>query len=77
LTVVIAYILLTTETGKEYEVLDHIKDVKSVTESRMVYGEFDVFLRFEVGDLAMMDDIVTQIRRIPGVRQTTTLVGSP
>ncbi|MGA2573157.1 MAG: Lrp/AsnC ligand binding domain-containing protein [Candidatus Methanomethylicaceae archaeon] len=74
---VIAYILLTTETGKEYEVLDHIKDVKSVTESRMVYGEFDVFLRFEVGDLAMMDDIVTQIRRIPGVRQTTTLVGSP
>ena len=74
---VIAYILLTTETGKEYEVLDHIKDVKSVTESRMVYGEFDVFLRFEVGDLAMMDDIVTQIMRIPGVRQTTTLVGSP
>lgn len=77
MTVVIAYILLTTETGKEYEVLDQIKDVKSVTESRMVYGEFDVFLRLEVGDLAMMDDIVTQIRRIPGVRQTTTLVGSP
>jgi hypothetical protein len=75
--VVIAYILLTTETGKEYEVLDQVKGVKGVTESRMVYGEFDVFLRLEVGDLAMMDDIVTQVRRISGVRQTTTLIGSP
>lgn len=74
---VIAYILLTTETGKEYEVLDQVKGVKGVTESRMVYGEFDVFLRLEVGDLAMMDDIVTQVRRISGVRQTTTLIGSP
>lgn len=77
MTVVIAYILLTTETGKEYKVLDQISGVKGVTESRMVYGEFDVFLRLEVGDLAMMDDIVTQIRRIPGVIQTTTLIGSP
>lgn len=74
---VIAYILLTTETGKEYEVLDQIRGVKGVTESRMVYGEFDVFLRLEVGDLAMMDDIVTQVRQMPGVRQTTTLIGPP
>lgn len=74
---VIAYMLLITDTGKEYDVIKEAKKIGGVTECRTVYGEFDVFIRVEVGDLISLDEIVTQIRRIPGVMQTTTLVASP
>jgi len=74
---VIAYMLLITETGKEYEVINDVKKISGISECRAVYGEFDVFIRVEVGDFISLDEIVTQVRRIPGVIQTTTLVASP
>lgn len=74
---VIAYMLLVTDTGKEHDIIKEIKRLKGVTESRAVYGEFDVFVRLEVDDLNALDEIVTQIRRIPGTIQSTTLVASP
>jgi DNA-binding Lrp family transcriptional regulator len=76
-TGVVAYMLLITDTGKEYEIIKEIKGIVGVSETRAVYGEFDIFIRLEVGDLSVLDEIVTQVRRIPGVIQTTTLVGSP
>lgn len=74
---VIAYMLLVTETGREYDIIKEVRKYKGVTECRAVYGEFDVFVRLEVDDLTALDDIVTQVRRIPGTIQSTTLVGSP
>lgn len=74
---VIAYMLLVTDTGKEYEIIKEIKNLKGVTECRAVYGEFDVFVRLEVDDLNALDEIVTKIRRIHGSIQSTTLVASP
>ncbi|MDH5810788.1 MAG: Lrp/AsnC ligand binding domain-containing protein [Candidatus Methanomethylicaceae archaeon] len=74
---VVAYMLLITDTGKEYEVIKEIKKMGGISECRAVYGEFDVFIRVEVADFVSLDEIVTQIRRIPGVLQTTTLVASP
>jgi DNA-binding Lrp family transcriptional regulator len=69
--------LLKTETGKEYNVVKEAKKLASVLECRVVYGEYDVFIRMEASDLPLLDEIVTQVRRIPGVLQTTTLVASP
>jgi hypothetical protein len=69
--------LLVTDTGKEYDVIRDVKKIKGVTESRSVFGEFDVFVRIEVGDLALMDEIVARVRLIPGVLKTTTVVATP
>lgn len=74
---VISYILLVTDTGKEYDVIRNVRRIRGVTESRSVFGEFDVFVRTEVADLALMDEIVAQVRRIPGVLKTTTVVATP
>ncbi|MCQ5376450.1 MAG: Lrp/AsnC ligand binding domain-containing protein [Candidatus Methanomethylicia archaeon] len=73
----VAYMLLVTDTGKEYDVLEAVRSIAGITELRTVYGEYDVFIRIEVTDLVLMDEIVTRIRRVPGVVQTTTLVASP
>jgi DNA-binding Lrp family transcriptional regulator len=74
---VIALMLLATETGKEYNIVKEVKKLTSVSECRVVYGEYDVFIRMEAADLPLLDEIVTQVRRIPGVVRTTTLVASP
>ena len=74
---VVAYMLLVTDTGKEYDIINEVKKISGITECRAVYGEFDVFIRIEVADFVSLDEIVTQIRRVPGVLQTTTLVASP
>lgn len=74
---IVAYMLLVTGTGCEHAIIKEIKKIKGVTECRAVYGEFDVFVRLEVPDLAILDDIVTQIRQIDGTTNSKTLVASP
>jgi len=77
MTHVIAYMLLITDPGHEREVIEEIRKIKELTECRAVYGEFDVFVRLEVPDLAVLDDIVTRVRQIRGMIHSKTLVGSP
>ncbi|MDD1764633.1 MAG: Lrp/AsnC ligand binding domain-containing protein [Candidatus Methanomethyliaceae archaeon] len=74
---VIALMLLITETGKEYDIVKEVKKLHGVSECRVVYGEYDVFIRMEAADLPLLDEIVTKIRGIAGVVQTTTLVAPP
>ena len=70
----VAYILINIETGKEYEVVDKIKKIEGVTEALITYGMWDIVVRVEVCSLPYLDKIVSTIRQIDGVRQTTTLI---
>lgn len=73
---VIAYILMVTEIGKEYDVVKEISKIKGVTETRSVYGEFDVIARVEAEDLKTLDDAVTKIRKIASIIRTVTLISA-
>ena len=71
---VIAYVLLVTEVGKEYEIVQELKKIKGVTEAKAVYGEFDIVTRIEGTDLKSLDESVTKLRRISSVIRTVTLI---
>jgi DNA-binding Lrp family transcriptional regulator len=73
---VTAYILIVTEVGKEYDVVRKLKEMKSTVEVAVVYGEYDAFVKFMVGNLKELDAIVTEIRKIPGIIRTITLISS-
>jgi len=73
---IIAYVILVVEVGKEYEVLKKLLELPSVTEAHVVYGEFDVIVRLEVGSLKELEDSVMRIRRIPGVLRSSTLISA-
>jgi len=73
---VIAYVLLVTEVGKEYEIIQELKKIKGVTEAKAVYGEFDIITRIEGTDLKSLDESVTKLRRISSVIRTVTLISS-
>lgn len=74
---VVAYLLVTVELGKEYDVAGELLKMGGVSEVSVVYGEYDVFARVEAKDLKELDGIVTSVRHVPGILKTSTLVSSP
>jgi DNA-binding Lrp family transcriptional regulator len=68
--------LLIAEVGKEYEVVQELKEIKGMQEVKAVYGEFDIVSRIEGVDLKALDEAVTKLRKIPSVIRTVTLISS-
>ncbi|MEM2109651.1 MAG: Lrp/AsnC ligand binding domain-containing protein [Candidatus Odinarchaeota archaeon] len=73
---IISYILITTKIGKEHEIAELTRKIRGVTESLIVYGQFDLIVRIETSDLQELDQAVTLIRKMEGVEQTSTLISS-
>ena len=70
----VVHILMLTKAGKEKNVANKAKTFPGVTEVHTVYGEYDVIVRIELSNLSVLEQTVTQIRRIPGVMRTATLI---
>jgi len=64
------------DVGDEHDVADELKRFPGVTEVQVVYGEYDVIARVELSDLALLDEIVTMARKLPGITRTSTLISS-
>jgi DNA-binding Lrp family transcriptional regulator len=73
---VVIYVLIVTEIGKESEVKAALEKIKGVTEAKTVYGEYDVVARLETPTLKELDEIVTTMRKIPGIIRTVTLISA-
>jgi DNA-binding Lrp family transcriptional regulator len=71
---VVAYVLVVTDVGKEFDVVQKLLQIKGVTEARVVYGEFDVIARVEADALKAIDPAVSTVRKIPNVIRTVTLI---
>jgi len=72
----VSYLLFLVEVGKEHDVANELKRLPGVTETQVVYGEFDVVARVELSDFSVLDETVTMARRLPGVTRTSTLISS-
>lgn len=70
-----AIVLISVEVGKEEEVLESLRDIKEVEKSYFVYGVYDIVA---IVSGKSLDDIrstvVNQIRKLPAVRSTVTMV---
>jgi GTP1/Obg family GTP-binding protein len=65
---VTAYVVANVKRGKEQDIAQKIIRTKEVTEARVV--------RIEAKSLGQLDKIVTDIRQMPEIQQTSTLVGA-
>jgi DNA-binding Lrp family transcriptional regulator len=70
----IVYILIQTRVGKEKSVVERANKFPGVTEIIRVYGEYDIVVRIKLDELSILDQTVTQIRRISGILKTSTLI---
>jgi len=62
--------------GSEHEVAERLRKMEDVTESLVTYGLWDIVARIETEDLQKLDQIITEMRKIQEITQTSTLVGA-
>ena len=75
-TPAIAFILIRVKSGLEHEVTAKLDQISDIKESHIVFGVWDLVAKIETPNLQKLDYIVTQIRKIAGVEQTTTLLAT-
>jgi DNA-binding Lrp family transcriptional regulator len=74
--VVKAYVVATVKRGTEHDAAQKIRKIKEVTEVLVTYGLYDVVVRIEAKSLGHLDKIVTDIRQMAEIKQTSTLLGA-
>jgi DNA-binding Lrp family transcriptional regulator len=74
--VVKAYVVATVKRGTEHEAAQKVRKMKEVTEALVTYGLYDLVVRIEVKSLGHLDKIVTEMRQMAEIKQTSTLVGT-
>ena len=74
--VVKAYVVATVKRGTEHDAAQKIRKIKEVTEVLVTYGLYDVVVRIEAKSLGHLDQIVTDIRQMAEIKQTSTLLGA-
>jgi DNA-binding Lrp family transcriptional regulator len=73
---VISYMVATVKRGKEHDAAQKIRRTKEVIETLVTYGLYDLVVRIEAKSLGQLDNIITDMRQMPDIQQTSTLVGT-
>jgi DNA-binding Lrp family transcriptional regulator len=70
-----AYVLINCELGDSEDTLDALRNMKSVSEAHETFGVYDIIA--EIGNEnpdELRQDISHNIRKIPSIRSTLTLM---
>jgi DNA-binding Lrp family transcriptional regulator len=68
-----ALILLRIDPKIEKNLLDELKTYEGVQEAHMIYGPYDIYSIIEVPSYDALNDLVlNKVRRLYGVKSTTT-----
>ena len=73
----IALVLLTTEPGREQEVVNELSEMSEIEEAMVLFGEYDVYCKVVVDDFSQLSVLVLRnVRTLSGVVETTTLTAA-
>lgn len=73
----IGFVLMTTLPGREADVRQALEKVDLVTDHWMLFGEYDLIARVQADEeYALTRCIVEDIRQLPGIKETKTLIGA-
>ncbi len=68
-------VMINCESGSESRIIDEIKSIPGVKESMRTSGPYDILTIIESNTVESLKEIIeNQIRKIPQIRATTTLV---
>lgn len=71
---VVFFVLLTCESGKERSIIEELERLDSVKEANWTMGSYDIIVKLESStEEELQKAITTQIRKIENVRSTLTL----
>ena len=71
------FVLITTKPGKEHDVRARLDEIEEVTNRWMLFGEYDLIAKVESAEEYVLTKIIVEdIRPIPGITDTKTLLGA-
>ena len=71
------FVLITTKPGKEHDVRVRLDEIEEVTNRWMLFGEYDLIAKVESDEEYVLTKIIVEdIRPIPGITDTKTLLGA-
>ncbi len=74
---IFVYILAKIEAGTENKILESLKNTNQVGKASLTYGIYDLCVEAQVKTMEELDDFVVNVmRKIPGIKETVTLVTS-
>lgn len=73
---VIAYVLISTEPGKEQAVLKMLQKADGIVEIHPLFGEYDIMAKVEAEGITHLSEIVESIRQVDGIKGTKTYTGA-
>ena len=72
---VLAYILMQIQPGKEKKIIDKLSKIKEVKETHLLYGEYDLIAKVEFENIKKLNDFVLNVlRKQNGVKVTSTMI---
>ncbi len=72
---ILAYVLFKVASGTEREVAQKLIEFEEVTQSDILFGEYDVIARVSTEDLDKLEEFVSEkIRTIQNVLVTSTMI---
>jgi len=70
-----AYVLINCELGREEDILDTLRSIKSVKEAHGTFGAYDIIAEVSSENAEeLREDITWKIRKLPSIRSTLTLM---
>lgn len=73
----IALVLISTEPGRERDVVMMLEAMPEVSEAMVLFGEYDAYCKISVDDFSELSKLILQqIRTLDGVVDTTTLTAA-
>ena len=73
----VGYVLIDVDPGSEQRVHAALANVTCVVDATVLFGDHDLIAKLvapDLGDIAKV--VVSEVRSIPGVKQTKTLAGA-
>ena len=73
----VGFALLSISPLNEKEVFDALNNMGEVTEVHPLFGEYDILVKIECGDIdAIGEVVIKRIRSLKGIVDTKTLIGT-
>ena len=71
------FALLSISPLKEKEVFEALKNMPEITEVHPLFGEYDILVKIECGDIDQIGEVVIKkIRALNGIVDSKTLIGT-
>jgi len=72
---VLAYVLITIQSGSEREVLKKVSSFEETKQVDMVYGEYDAIVKVQVEEISELEKFLSdKLRALPNIFLTTTMI---